>query len=51
MPTKRIVRLLALLSLFAFGAAFLAACNTIEGVGEDISALGRGLKRASGDRS
>jgi predicted small secreted protein len=42
----KIIRVMALLA--SFGAApALTACNTIEGIGEDISALGRGVSRGA----
>lgn len=49
---KRFWRTLALLLLVA--APILSACNTVHGVGEDVSAAGRGIahtaERVSGNR-
>jgi predicted small secreted protein len=47
---KCFLRTCALVLLLGLGASLLSACNTIEGIGEDISALGRGLSRAGGDK-
>lgn len=41
-------RMLALLCLGAV-ALFIAACNTIEGIGEDFSAAGDGLSNMAND--
>lgn len=41
-------RLLAML-LLALGAFALTACNTMEGMGEDISSAGDGLSGAADD--
>ncbi len=41
-----IIRLLAALALL--GSVFaVQSCNTIEGIGEDISAVGRGMSRGA----
>ena len=39
-------RLLAVLLALGFGAG-LAACNTIEGIGKDISSTSRAVKKAA----
>ncbi len=46
MYSKKFLRVAALLAAFGAGLA-LSACNTIEGMGEDISALGRGMSRGA----
>jgi predicted small secreted protein len=46
-----IVKLFVAATLAAGTVTGLSACNTIEGMGEDISALGRGMSRgASGTK-
>lgn len=47
MLSKSFLRVIALCGLVAAGVGSLAACNTVEGVGQDISALGRGMSRAA----
>lgn len=45
MPLRKILHIaLAILFLGSLGGG-LTACNTVEGVGEDISAAARGVKR------
>lgn len=44
----RVCTVLAVLVFLGLGSA-LAACNTIEGIGKDISATGRALNRAAGN--
>ena len=34
---------------FLAGSAFLTACNTVEGAGEDVEAVGEGVSDASRD--
>jgi predicted small secreted protein len=46
MQWTTLVRILALLGILS-GGMTLSACNTVEGVGEDISALGRGVSRGA----
>lgn len=46
MTHRMIIRLLATLALLSSALA-LPACNTVEGIGEDISALGRGMSRGA----
>lgn len=41
---KRLLLLVAGLATLSL----LTACNTVRGVGEDVSALGRGISSASG---
>jgi predicted small secreted protein len=49
MTTKPIVRVVLLtLALAGFGAG-LAACNTVEGLGKDVSAGGRAVSGAAKD--
>lgn len=42
-------RIIALLvfATFCVAASFLAGCNTVEGLGEDIQTMGRGLSGAA----
>lgn len=40
---KTLVRLLAL----ALAAAALSACNTVQGIGQDVQAGGRAIERAA----
>jgi predicted small secreted protein len=40
------IRILAVLGILASGIP-LTACNTVEGFGEDVSALGRGVSRGA----
>lgn len=42
-------KLLMLVSVVAFSAFALAGCNTIKGVGEDVSAGGHALSTAATD--
>jgi entericidin B len=46
MSVKRF-RLLALLALLGMSGAALSACNTIKGVGEDVSAVGKATSGAA----
>ncbi len=46
MTHRSIIKLLAALALMGSALA-LPACNTVEGIGEDISALGRGMSRGA----
>lgn len=48
--TRTIIRLL-LAILLAAPALALAGCNTVEGLGRDISAVGRAMSGASADKS
>ncbi|WP_395645224.1 entericidin A/B family lipoprotein [Terricaulis sp.] len=38
---------LPLMALAFFGAASLAACNTVEGVGEDVTAAGQAVEQTA----
>lgn len=42
-------RLTALLLLAMFSSAFLSACNTVEGVGEDVQKVGEKVEGAAND--
>lgn len=42
------IRVFGLLTVLA-ASAFLVACNTVEGVGEDVSSLGQGLADMASD--
>jgi predicted small secreted protein len=46
MSTRHLARILALSLLFASGI-FVAACNTVEGAGEDIQEAGEGIEDAA----
>ena len=48
MTLPKLSRALALLAALVLGSA-LAACNTIEGAGEDTSAAGRAVSGAAKD--
>jgi len=41
------IRTLAFLMLLVGAGTTLGACNTVEGVGEDVSAAGKGVSRAA----
>lgn len=45
----KVVKTLSLLALLAVVALPLAACNTMEGLGEDTQAAGQGLEKAAKD--
>ena len=49
MTPPKLSRALALLAALVLGPALLAACNTIEGAGEDASAAGRAVSGAAKD--
>ena len=40
-------KILVLGLLFGGGAVTISACNTVEGVGEDVGAAGRGISRGA----
>ena len=42
-------RLMELALLALFSAGFLSACNTVEGVGEDVQAVGEEIDEAAED--
>jgi predicted small secreted protein len=42
------MRKTAVLTL-ALAGVLLGACNTVQGVGQDVQAVGRGLEKASND--
>lgn len=42
-------RLTALMLLALFSTAFLSACNTMEGVGEDVQKVGEKVEDKAGD--
>jgi predicted small secreted protein len=42
-------KILILGLLMGGGAVSISACNTVEGVGEDVSAAGRGVSRGARD--
>jgi entericidin A len=42
-------RLTALMFLALFSSAFLSACNTMEGVGEDVQKVGEEVEGAAND--
>jgi predicted small secreted protein len=42
-------RTIALALLSVLGAPFLAACNTIEGIGQDVEALGEEIEEEADD--
>lgn len=42
-------RLIALMLLAMFSAAFLAACNTVEGAGKDVQKVGEKVEEAADD--
>jgi predicted small secreted protein len=42
-------RTIALAWLGALGLSFLAACNTIEGIGQDVEALGEEIEEEADD--
>ncbi len=42
-------RLTALMFLALFSSAFLSACNTMEGVGEDVQKVGEKVEDKAGD--
>lgn len=46
---KKLQKSLMCLGLLAVLTAPLAACNTMEGLGEDTQAAGRGLENAADD--
>ncbi len=48
--TRTTIRLLALATLVAT-AALLPACNTVEGAGKDVEALGKGTSEVARDAS
>lgn len=45
---RKVLRVAAVASIAIFGVS-LTACNTVEGVGDDIEAAGDGLSDAAGD--
>lgn len=48
---QTIPKQLALLAAVSMSAFSLAACNTMEGVGEDVEAAGDGIERAADDNN
>jgi len=42
-------KILAFGLILGGGTVTLSACNTVEGVGEDVSAVGRGVSRGARD--
>lgn len=42
-----LMKISALLLIFLGGAGAIAACNTVEGVGEDVDAAGKGISRGA----
>ncbi len=44
---KRPITRIVTLALFAFSALSLTACNTVQGVGQDIESIGRGIDKTS----
>jgi predicted small secreted protein len=43
------MRMFTLLVLIALTATMLSACNTVEGVGQDVHATGRVVERSADD--
>ncbi len=45
------MKLLRMVTLLALAAAILAGCETVKGVGRDITALGEGTQRLVNDEN
>lgn len=45
------MKLLRIVALLALAAAILAGCETVKGVGRDITALGEGTQRMVNDEN
>ncbi len=41
------LKILALIAVMGGGGVGIAACNTVEGAGEDVSAAGKGISRGA----